>query len=145
MAYLTQSDMVDRLGEPEMIALTDMSGSGAINSAIVTRALEEASSLVDSYLSRRYAVPVDPAPPALLSAVADIAHFTLNRLHAPDAVIARHKAALAWLQKLADGSAELVGVAGVEATEAAPSGGLKVSAPDRRVSASDLDQFRGRT
>lgn len=58
MAYSTQSDLLERISEPELIQLTDDAGAGVIDSAKVTAAIREADATIDAYASRRYNIPL---------------------------------------------------------------------------------------
>ena len=59
MAYATNADVLNRLGDALYVQLTDDAGTGSADEAKVTATREEAEAQVDSYLGRRYAVPID--------------------------------------------------------------------------------------
>ena len=71
MAYATQSDLVDKFGELELIQLTDFDtpAAGGIVASRVDAALARASGVVDSYLAARYQLPLAEVPPAIQGAV----------------------------------------------------------------------------
>lgn len=81
-------------------------------------ALDAASALADSFLAKGYSLPLASWGDALKRATAQIAAYDLvcnvgiNPIsEANDAVImGRHKEALKWLERVADGRAELGGV-----------------------------------
>jgi phage gp36-like protein len=59
MPYAVQADLSPRrISNAELIQLTDDTNSGAVNAQLVTDILDEASSLVDSYVRVRYTVPL---------------------------------------------------------------------------------------
>lgn len=58
MAYITQEDLLDELGERTLIELTDDTGSGEIAEQLVSKAIEFAVGAVESYLRTRYTLPV---------------------------------------------------------------------------------------
>lgn len=62
MAYITQTEYVDRYGEAETIRLTDEDRTRVIDTAKLAEALEDASDFIDGYLAKRYAVPLASAP-----------------------------------------------------------------------------------
>ena len=125
MHYATQQDLIDRFGERELIQLTDPDGA-AIAETRVERALLDAHALADGKLSRVYAVPLDgcrkPAPqpgnvhaveqvppPQLVRIVCDVARYYLYDDLAPESeVVARYKQAVAELDAIAAGKAQLV-------------------------------------
>jgi phage gp36-like protein len=78
MPYCTQSDIETRIGPADLIALSDHDGDGAADSAVVQGAIASAQSLIDSYLSVRYAVPVAPVPDALKTRAVSLAVYFLR-------------------------------------------------------------------
>ena len=79
MSYATRQDMVNTIGERELIALTDREQTGAINDSVLAVALATAEAEVDSYLAGRYPLPF-PNPPLVLTAyTCDIARYHLGR------------------------------------------------------------------
>ena len=111
MGYVTQSGLVERFGEEEIIQLTDRTAvpPAAIDATVVERAIADASSMIDGYLARRYALPLTATPPALAKAAADIARYYLHGAAAgkDDAVSRAHEAALRWLRDIASGAVTL--------------------------------------
>ena len=125
MQYATQQDLIDRFGERELIQLTDPDGA-SIAGTKVESALLDAHALADGKLSRVYAVPLEgcrkPAPqpdnvhavdmvppPQLVRIVCDVARYYLYDDLAPESeVVARYKQAVAELDAIAAGKAQLV-------------------------------------
>jgi phage gp36-like protein len=68
MAYLTDTEYLNRYGNAETIRLTDENRSGAVDTQKLENAIADASDIADSYLGKRYVVPV-LSPPALLKHV----------------------------------------------------------------------------
>lgn len=114
MAYATQSDLVDKFGELELIQLTDFDtpAAGGIVASRVDAALARASGVVDSYLAARYQLPLAEVPPAIQGAVLDLARFYLFRDAVPEDVGQAADRALRYLRDLADGRAALALAAG---------------------------------
>ncbi len=111
MSYASNTDVLQRMGGTLYVQLTDDTGAGVADELQVTSARVEAEAHVDSYLGRRYAVPVDAVGQESVRAV--LRSVTLDlveyRLHArrppiPAEVGARNAAALAWLQGVAEGT-----------------------------------------
>ncbi len=78
MAYATQTDMVSRFGEDEMIALTDRSMAGQIDPDVLDGALDDASAEIDTYLAGRYTLPLTAVPKFVGSLCCDIARYRLS-------------------------------------------------------------------
>ena len=113
MPYATLSDLNEAFGEAEMIRLTVADGelTGPADAAKVDRALTDATDLIDSYLRRRYAVPLAaPVPPAIRRACGVLARFDLahgDQREPTEQMRLARKDTIAWLEALADGKAEL--------------------------------------
>ena len=81
MAYATLDQLVSLFGADEIRTLSDRQGTGELDEAVISDALERASSEVDSYLADRYATPLsdsDPIPPVVVSVAGDIARYRLT-------------------------------------------------------------------
>lgn len=107
MAYATADDIETRLGSDDYLALTDRSGAGAADDDAVEDALEDASSLADSYIAA--SLPLDPVPGSLRRAVIDIAIYYLAGSRETTTQRKRYEDALAWLRDVASGDATLSG------------------------------------
>ena len=124
MHYATVQDMIDRVGERELVQLTDPEII-AVQAARAERALGDAQALVDSYVGRVYRLPlagcVKPAPvpgdldavelvppPQLTRIACDVARYYLYDDIAPEhEVYLRYKAAERELLQIAEGKAVL--------------------------------------
>lgn len=107
--YSSAADMAERFGVVEMIRLTTPSGTALLDApdpVMITRALTEASAVIDSYLRRRYLTPVTAAAPEITRAAAILARFDLmlgdDRQPSEQATAAR-KDVLEWLRGIRDG------------------------------------------
>ncbi len=114
MAYATQADMVTAFGEAELISVTTPEGAEqvAIDPNQVTMALNVASDEMDTYLRRRYAVPVAVTSPVLTRYCCVLARWVLWAKVATspsDAMRADRKDAIAWLTAVNNGSVTLDG------------------------------------
>lgn len=130
MPYATATHLIDRIGEPLMIALTDRgeAQTGQIDGAVVDRALADATALVDGYLATKYALPLSEVPGLVVDITGAIAVWKLYITEAPDKVRADYDGALRMLRDIASGAVRLVGVAGVAP---AASGAQGVQTNDR--------------
>lgn len=140
MPYATTADMIDRYGEGEVTRLAAPEGQmdGPCDAGRVEVALADASSRIDSYLMPRYAVPLQPVPPAIRAACCILARHALalsNNQAPSDSVRAERDEITAWLKRLAAGEAVLPGVAA-----AGTASGARVS---DRPAMFGADAFRG--
>jgi phage gp36-like protein len=131
MSYATQQDLIDRFGEVELIELTDREEplTEAIVTSVIDRALADADAEIDSFIGKRYTLPLASTPPRLVKVASDIARYNLYTDTPNDQVANNYKAAVAWLRDLAKGNSEL-DIDGEEPaadTSASPT----FSAPDR--------------
>lgn len=107
MPYATLQDLIDRFGVDELTALTDRTGMGEPDQAVIGRALDDAGRIIDSHLGSRYTVPLDPVDAVVQLWACDIARFLLYKSEVSDAVKARYQAALKALVQAQDGSITL--------------------------------------
>ena len=115
MAYATLDQLVSLFGADEIRTLSDRQGTGELDEAVISDALERASSEVDSYLADRYATPLsgsDPIPPVVVSVTGDIARYRLTGgdIRDTDPIRERYTKALNWLRDVADGKAGIPGL-----------------------------------
>jgi len=114
MAYISNSDIETRLGSAAYVQLTDDAGAGVANQEVVDEARAGAEGEVDSYLARRFAVPVDlarnPELSGILRSIAlDLAEYRLRlrRPPVPAEATERRIAAVSWLKRVAAGEVQL--------------------------------------
>lgn len=114
MAYATVDDMTLSFGEDELITVTTPRGveRTVIDQDQVNTAIGVASDEIDSYLRRRYAVPLVSVSPKILQVCCVLARWALwsKTDTAPsDAMRADRKDAIAWLGSINSGSVTLDG------------------------------------
>ena len=122
MAYCVKDDLLTIMTEEELSLYMG-------DDALVDEAIEDASSEIDAYLSRRYDTPVSPAPAILKKLCLDITLWNIvsrrQRSEAPPVALERYRAAIRLLEKIARGEITIgPGPAGPE-----PEGGARSSAP----------------
>lgn len=114
MPYATVQDMIARFGEAELLRVTTPEDQplDTINVDRVTQALTDASSLVDSYLRRKYVTPVAAPTPEIVRATCVLARYDLafGSQTAPDEQkrLAR-KEVVEWLEAIGSGRVTLDG------------------------------------
>ena len=106
MAYASRQDMEDLWGVDfvSQLLAADVDGDVAI-----ARALERASADIDLHLSARYTTPIAGNPLGLVTPAVNIAVYNLAIKHAvlTKTIEDRFKAAIAMLERIADGKAGL--------------------------------------
>lgn len=144
MAYCTQGDLEAVLDGQKLIDLTDDSGAGAIDDAKLSRAMDDASAVIDGHLRARYSVPLAaPAPPYVRKLAVDLAvHALYSRregdLGLPDGVRDRYKSAMEALKAIRDGKQDL----GVDPPPAASTAvAADTDGPDRLFTPATLKDF----
>lgn len=103
MPYATQSDLVSRFGETEIIQLSDRINAGVIDAAVVVDKLADADAEIDAYLGQRYTLPLANVPPVLVRVACDIARYHLFDDRATEDVIRRYTWCVKFLENLAKG------------------------------------------
>lgn len=116
MAYATVQDMIGRFGETEMLRLSSVDGvlPETVQAAPVEQAIADADGIIDSYLRKRYRVPLAPVPRAIVNASCVLARYELSvggDREPADQVKAGRRDIVAWLTQLANGVATLEDVA----------------------------------
>lgn len=112
MAYATVDDMVLRFGAAEMARATTPENMpvSAVNAAPIETALDDASAQIDSYLRKRYAVPLQAVPPEINRACCMLARADLGMGGERNISEQTQKAkdeAVAWLARIARGEVVL--------------------------------------
>lgn len=106
MAYATRQDLIDRVGEDEVIQRESALPAGAVD-----QALADAAAVVDGYVAQLYAVPLAPVPDNIPRVVCQIARFGLLGSSNDDQSRADYSSAISWLKDVSAGRARLVGAA----------------------------------
>ena len=116
MAYATVQDMIGRFGETEMLRLSSVDGElpETVNAAPVEQAIADADGIIDSYLRKRYVVPLPLAPQVVTRASCILARYDLcvgGDREPPEQAKNDRKDIVAWLTQIAVGTVTLDGVA----------------------------------
>ena len=140
MPYATQDDLVPlRLTQKDLIELTDDDDTGAVNTAIVSAALEEASGRVDSYCRARYVTPLQQSDD-VKSLTLDITVYLLfsrrRETRISETVKDRYDQAMAFLKDISTAKASLDQPASSQTPQASLAG-PEVSQKDHHLRFSD--------
>ena len=107
MSYASEADLVTRFGAQEITANADRDQDGEIDEAVIEAALADPDNEIDAEDGRRYATPITPVPPILLTIACAIARAGLFTSEAPEIVLANLKSARAMLKRIGDGDMQL--------------------------------------
>lgn len=105
MAYATQSDVQDAIGLEVLKMIADDDGNGTVDAAVVSKALDDASSIVESYTGT-----ITTVTAAIRRVTIDIGVELMRRARdkSTDDSKAAYEAAIAWLRDVAKGVVALV-------------------------------------
>ena len=107
--YGTAAEFSEAFGVPETVMLTnlDTPNATAVNFVPITRALTDSAALIDSYIGRRYLLPLLVTPQVLIPYALDIARYRLDRIRNREDVRVRYEDAIKWLEMIAKGTLDL--------------------------------------
>lgn len=129
-AYATLSDMTARFGTQLLVGLTDRGAvaTGEVDEALVTKALADATGMIDGYLrAAGYQTPLAEVPDPIPDLCLSIAVWKLYITEAPEKIAQDYKDAIHALEAISKGVIKLA-VAGVEPPS---TGGSGVQVTDR--------------
>jgi len=78
MAYSTTTDLEERVGAAELIALADLDEDGAADTAAIADAIADADAHINSYLAVLFVVPIVPVPDVLVKRSTTLAIYFLQ-------------------------------------------------------------------
>lgn len=133
MPYATVQDMIGRFGRIEMLRLSSVDGvlPDEVAPAPVEQAIADADAIIDSYLRKRYRVPLAPVRQVITRASCVLARYELSvggDREPSEQVKNDRKDTVAWLTQLANGTVTLEDAATVE-----PSTGARFQDRERMV------------
>lgn len=141
MSYITKQDLIEELGEDKLVQLTDNARTGAVDDAVVERAISFAVGTFEAYARTRYTLPV-PATELVRSKCLDLAIYKLrrNRATTQEAIDTLKKSlydpAIKFFEAIQSGKAAL-DVPAVDETTASPASPDRVLSGTRRTKFSD--------
>jgi len=103
MLYCSKQGLIDRFSEDELIQLTDRHNLGVIDDNVLNRAIEDASTEMDGYLSR-FNYTADTLPESLEPLACNIARYYLYDDAPSDHIITRYNNAIKYLEKVNKGT-----------------------------------------
>lgn len=107
MRYVTEAYLIDRYGRVALQQLTDRDDIGRIDQVVVSQAIEDAETQIDSYLAQRYRLPLLEVPGSLQRHAGSMAYYLLFNDAPTDTAQKHYDQAQAWLKDIAAGRATL--------------------------------------
>lgn len=107
MTYATRQNFIDRFSAVELMQLTDRDNNGIEDPGVLDQALGDADAEINTYLAKRYALPLAVVPQVISRIACDITRYRLYGQQSPQEVRTRYTDAVKVLQSLADGSVTL--------------------------------------
>lgn len=143
MAYSTESDILERIEEATLVQLTDRSGNGEVDSAVVSSAIEDADALINSLISPLYQVPLASVPRVIREHSANIAIYRLHLFRSVDPGVWKDafKSTLEFLQMVAERRAALEGVVPKPDVSETLSRSIGFSSEERKFSREKLREW----
>ena len=128
--YATEQDIIDRHGAAALTIAADRDNDGVADPGVVDKALADATVLMDSYIQKKYDLPLPAPTPEILAPVCvDVAWYKLSSTPGmmTEEIERRHKDAIRWLENLAKGLVSL----GVDQSPPSAGGGVQVESKER--------------
>ena len=142
MAYCDLTDIQNMLDEEELISLTDDDDTGAVVADVVTAAIADADAAIDTYLIKKYTVPVAaPVPVMIRKLSVDVAIYNLfsRRGRVSEAVAQRFKDAITTCRDISAGRAGVPGAADAPASQS--SGTVTITSGTRVFTRTTMEGF----
>jgi len=139
MTYATQQNLIDRFGQQELTELTDRANAGAIDAAVVAKALADADGEINGYLASRYTLPLDPVPAVLERWACEIARYYLYEDRVTEQVKRRYDDVVKSLNAVSKGTVSLG--PDEEGASLASTGGPQVDQQERVFTRESLSDF----
>lgn len=141
--YCAKGDLLKIFPESRLIEMTDDTGAGVADDAVINRAIAKASGEIDAYCGQRYALPLNPAPDVARDYCADMAvyHLFARRIGATDEWKAKYDRAIAFFKDVAAGKATLPSNPAAGSEPAQTGGSVEFSGPARVFGRDSLKGF----
>lgn len=122
MAYLTQTDLENRLGAQRVLTLYDDDNSGSVNTTALAAVLATASDLTDGTIARSYTgtFPMASLPPALAKEAATLYAMALSFERKPEFAMRLDESYLDKIRKAADTLCERIATGLTKLVDAPP-------------------------
>lgn len=131
-AYITLQDLIDRIGEEEVIVLSDRAGTGEINMDVVDRAMVDATDEINMHLSSRYVMPLPQVPETIKRLAVNLTVYWLSENDGAmsELVKERYTNGIKTLKALASGTMRL-GLPETSQPGENTAGSVQITGPER--------------
>tara|TARA_R110001592_G_scaffold104697_1_gene294545 strand:- start:50780 stop:51199 length:420 start_codon:yes stop_codon:yes gene_type:complete len=136
--YCTQADLEARFGAQEILELTDRNADNVADAGVLENAIADAGAVIDTFVAKRYDLPLAEVPPALVKTACDIARYNLHGDLPTTTVAENFKYAMTFLRDIAAGKAVL-DIAGTE--PAGAENEILIGGPDRMFTSDSLKDY----
>lgn len=130
MNYCTYEDIKGHVSEARLVEVTDdlsPNATGTVNVEIVEKSIKESSTLIDSYVRKRFPRPFQSVPEVLRMVCIDLSIYNLyervTELNITDGMKLRYDNAIKLLIRIADGEQDI----GVDPDEPVVESGFSVA------------------
>lgn len=131
MAYLTLTELENRVGRNALLDVADRDHSGALDPLVVERAISDAGELIDSYLAKRYSLPLAIVPAPLARIACDLAmHYLAAEGTITEDKRRRYDDAIKYLSDISVGRVDVIGAQG-EAVATSGAGSVEFDSEPR--------------
>lgn len=141
MPYATLDDLIERAGAAEIRDIADRDRDGILDDDVITKALQDADNLINTYIGAKYTVPLVAVPPIVTTWAVSIARYFLHHNGAPDQVKADYEDAKAAAKDVARGVGTLAVAPGDPGINTS-SGTVMAEHPEQVFTASRLRGWR---
>lgn len=134
--YATEQDIIDTYGNDALVVAADRDSDGVADPGVVDEALNQATAEMDSYIGKKYDLPLPSVPAVLVPKCVDLALYrlSLGANAMTEEIAERHKQAIAWLRDVARGMVTL----GLPDSPPSAGGGVHVEGNPRQFSRDKL-------
>jgi len=138
--YISSSDLERRLTSDELVQLADLDEDGTADTAVISQAISDAESLVNSYVGARTTVPLATVPDHVKTLCINLAiyYLHLGRRSVTEDIQKQFEADMRQLRDIAAGRAAL-GDEDASAGEVHPT--TRYDGPPRRFTRDELDEW----
>ncbi|MDH5542999.1 MAG: DUF1320 domain-containing protein [Nitrospinota bacterium] len=143
MAYSTEADLKERVDEALLIQLTDRSGSGVVDTALVSAAIEDADALINGFISPVYQVPLSPVPRIVKEYSASIAIYKLHLYRSVEGPAWKdaYKMAISFFSLVGERKVALEGVVDKPSPSGVLASSVGYTAEERKFSRTKLSEW----
>lgn len=137
--YITRQDIADRIGEDELIVLSDRDNDGSADEAVIDRAISDATDEINMHLSVRYQMPLPTVPDTIKRLAVNLALYWLSEGDGSlsELVKNRYENSVKTLKSLASGTMRL-GLPELELPTENSAGTVQLVSAERRLTRDSL-------